>query len=79
MTLLDTGLVDQFVQVARFLIAHPFSLSESGWALLGLFVQNLDGTITSLQVAQGKRNQAMSKKEDHEQWVSQLQAHQLKF
>ncbi len=31
------GLVDQFQQVARFLIANPSSLSESGKALLGLF------------------------------------------
>ena len=52
MILLDTGLVDQFVQMARFLIVNPSSLSESGRALLRLFVQNLDGTISSLQEAQ---------------------------
>jgi hypothetical protein len=50
--LLDIGLVDQFVQMARFLIANPSSLSESGRALLGLFVQNLDGTISSLHEGQ---------------------------
>lgn len=49
--LLDSALINQFVQVAQFLIAYSSSLSENGRALLGLFVQNLDGTITSLQAA----------------------------
>uniref|UniRef100_A0A2N9HXF3 Aminotransferase-like plant mobile domain-containing protein n=1 Tax=Fagus sylvatica TaxID=28930 RepID=A0A2N9HXF3_FAGSY len=40
-------------------------------------IDYLDSTITSLQAAQDKKNQATSKKEDHEQRVSQLQAHQL--
>uniref|UniRef100_A0A2N9G039 Uncharacterized protein n=1 Tax=Fagus sylvatica TaxID=28930 RepID=A0A2N9G039_FAGSY len=73
--LLDTGLVDQFQQVARFLIANPSALSESGKALLGLFVQNLDRTIFNLQADQEKRNQAISQEADHEQRVSRLQAH----
>ena len=64
--LLDAGLVDQFQQVARFLIANPFALSESGRALLGLFMQNLDSTISNLQTAQVKRNQAISQEADHE-------------
>jgi hypothetical protein len=64
--LLDAGLVDQFQQVARFLIANPFALSESGRALLGFFVQNLDSTISNLQTAQVKRNQAISQEADHE-------------
>jgi hypothetical protein len=75
--LLDIGLLDQFIQVARFLITNPFSLSESGRALLGLFVQNLDGTISNLQAAQDKRNQATIQEEEHEQQVSRLQAYQL--
>jgi hypothetical protein len=75
--LLDVGLVDQFLQVARFLIANPSALSESGRALLGLFVRNLDSTISNLQTAQEKKNQAISQEADHEQRVSRLQAHQL--
>lgn len=75
--LLDAGLVDQFQQVARFLIANPSALSESGRALLGLFMQNLDSTIPSLQATKEKRNQAISQEANHEQRVSRLQAHQL--
>jgi hypothetical protein len=52
--------------VARFLIANPSSLSESGMALMGLFVQNLDDTISNLQAAQDKRNQTTSQEEEHE-------------
>jgi hypothetical protein len=58
--LLDASLVDQFLQVTRLMIANPFALSESGRALLGLFVQNLDSTISNVQIAQEKRNQAIS-------------------
>ena len=77
LVLLDASLVDQFRQVARFLTAHSSVLSESGRALLGLFVQNLDSTISNLQVAQEKRNRAISQEADHKQKVSQLQAHHL--
>jgi DNA repair ATPase RecN len=44
---------------------------------LGLFVQNLDNTISNLQAAQEKRNRATSQEADHKQRVSKLQAHQL--
>ena len=44
---------------------------------MGLFVQNLDNTISNLQAAQEKRNQATSQEADHKQRVSKLQAHQL--
>ena len=63
--------------MARFLTAHPSALSESGRALLGLFVQNLDITVSNLQTAQEKRNQAISQEVDHKQRVSRLKAHQL--
>uniref|UniRef100_A0A2N9GJR0 RNA-directed DNA polymerase n=1 Tax=Fagus sylvatica TaxID=28930 RepID=A0A2N9GJR0_FAGSY len=67
LVLLDASLVDQFRQVARFLTAHSFVLSESGRALLGLFVQNLDNTISNLQATQEKRNRATSQEADHKQ------------
>jgi predicted translin family RNA/ssDNA-binding protein len=44
---------------------------------LGLFVQNLDSTVSNLQAAQEKRNRAISQEVDHKQRVSKLQAHQL--
>jgi hypothetical protein len=56
LVLLDATLVDQFQQVARFFTTHSSALSEGGRALLGLFVQNLDSTISNLQAAQEKRN-----------------------
>jgi hypothetical protein len=77
LVLLDATLVDQFQQVARFLTAHSSVLNEGGRALLGLFVQNLDNTISNLQAAQEKRNRATSQEADHKQRVSKLQAHQL--
>jgi hypothetical protein len=48
LVLLDASLVDQFQQVAQFFTTHSSALSESGRALLGLFVQNLDSTISNL-------------------------------
>ena len=63
--------------MARFLTTHPFALSESGKALLGLFVQNLDNIVSNLQTAQEKRSRAISQEADHKQRVSMLQAHQL--
>ncbi len=72
---LDASLVDQFLQVARLLTTHSSVLSEDGRALLGLFVQNLDSTISNLQAAQEKRNRATSQEADHKQRVSKLQAH----
>ena len=51
LVLLDDTLVDQFQQVARFFTTHSSILSEGGRALLGLFVQNLDNTISNLQAA----------------------------
>ena len=51
LVLLDASLVDQFQQVARLLTTHSSILSEGGKALLGLFVQNLDSTISNLQAA----------------------------
>jgi hypothetical protein len=48
LVLLDASLVDQFKQVAQFFTTHSSALSESGRALLGLFVQNLDSTISNL-------------------------------
>ena len=75
--LLDATLVYQFRQVARFLTAYSSVLSESDKAFLGLFVQNLDNTISNLQAAQKKINQATSQEADHKQKVSQLQAHHL--
>ena len=75
--LLDTSLVDQFQQVARFFTTHSSVLNEGGRALLGLFVQNLDNTISNIQAAQEKRNRATSQEADHKQRVSQLQAHEL--
>ena len=77
LVLLDANLVDQFHQVARFFTTHSSALSESGRALLGLFVQNLDSTIFNLQVAQEKRNRATCQEAEHKQRVSKLQAHQL--
>ena len=77
LVLLDATLVDQFRQVARFLIAYSSVLSESGRVLLGLFVQNLDSTISNLQAAQEKRNRATSQEANHKQKVSKLQAHHL--
>ena len=77
MVLLDASLVDQFQQVARFLTTHSSALSESGRALLGLFVQNLDSTVSNLQAAQEKKNRAISQDADPKQRVYQLQAHQL--
>uniref|UniRef100_A0A2N9EGB3 Uncharacterized protein n=1 Tax=Fagus sylvatica TaxID=28930 RepID=A0A2N9EGB3_FAGSY len=38
---------------------------------------NIDGTISNLQAAQEKRNQATSQEAEHEQRVSRLHAHQL--
>ena len=75
LVLLDVSLVDQFQQMAQFFTTHSFALSESGRTLLGLFVQNLDNTISNLQAAQEKRNQATSQEADHKQRVSKLQAH----
>ena len=75
--LLDASLVDQFQQVARFFTTYFSALGESGRALLGLFVQNLNSTISNLQVTQEKRNRATSQEADHKQRVSKLQAHQL--
>ena len=75
--LLDTTLVDQFQQVARFFTTHSSVLNEGGRALLGLFVQNLDNTISNIQAAQEKRNRATSQEADYKQGVSKLQAHQL--
>jgi predicted RNase H-like nuclease (RuvC/YqgF family) len=46
---------------------------------LGLFVQNLDNTISNLQAAQEKRDRATSQEADHKQKVSKLQAHHLDF
>uniref|UniRef100_A0A2N9H3D1 Aminotransferase-like plant mobile domain-containing protein n=1 Tax=Fagus sylvatica TaxID=28930 RepID=A0A2N9H3D1_FAGSY len=77
LVILDVNLVDQFHQVVRFFTAHSSALSESGKPLLGLFVQNLDSTISNLQAAQEKRNRATSQEADHKQRVSKLQAHQL--
>ena len=65
LVLLDASLVDQFRQVAQFLTAHSFVLSESGRALLSLFVQNSDNTISNLQATQEKRNRATSQEADH--------------
>ena len=75
--LLDTTLVDQFQQVARFFTTHSSVLNEGGRALLGLFVQNLDNTISNIQAAQEKRNRATNQEADHKQRVFKLQAHQL--
>jgi flagellar motility protein MotE (MotC chaperone) len=77
LVLLDAASVDQFRQVARLLTIHSSVLNESGRALLGQFVQNLDNTISNLQAAQEKRNRATSQEANHKQRVSQLQAHQL--
>jgi DNA repair ATPase RecN len=77
LVLLDATLVDQFQQVARFFTTHSSALSESGRALLGLFVQNLDSTISNLQAAQEKINRATNHEANHKQRVSKLQAHQL--
>uniref|UniRef100_A0A2N9FED4 Aminotransferase-like plant mobile domain-containing protein n=1 Tax=Fagus sylvatica TaxID=28930 RepID=A0A2N9FED4_FAGSY len=52
-------------------------LFEGGRALLGLFVQNLDSTISNLQAAQEKRSQATSQEANHKHRVSKLQAHHL--
>ena len=65
LVLLDATLVDQFQQVGRFFTTHSSVLSEGGRALLGLFVQNLDNTISNLQAAQEKRDRATSQKADH--------------
>ena len=40
-------------------------------------MQNLDSTISNLQAAQEKRNQATNEEANHKQRVSKLQAHQL--
>jgi hypothetical protein len=56
LVLLDATLVDQFRRVARLLTTQSSVLSEGGRALLGLFVQNLDSTISNLQAAQEKRS-----------------------
>jgi hypothetical protein len=77
LVLLDASLVDQFQQVAPFFTTHSSALSESGKALLGLFVQNLDSIISNLQAAQEKRNRAANQEADHKQRVSKLQAHQF--
>ena len=77
LVLLDASLVDQFQQVASFFTTHSSALSESGKALLGLFMQNLDSIISNLQATQEKRNRAANQKADHKQRVSKLQAHQF--
>ena len=48
LVLLDATLVYQFQQVARFFTIHSCVLSEGGKGLLGLFVQNLNNTISNL-------------------------------
>jgi hypothetical protein len=77
LVLLDATLVDQFQQVPRFFTTHSSILSEGGKALLGLFLQNLDNTISNLQATQEKRYRATSQEADHKQRVSKLQAHHL--
>ena len=44
---------------------------------MGLFVQNLDNTISNLQAAQEKRNRVASQEVDHKQRISKLKTHQL--
>ena len=63
--------------MARLLTTQSFVISEGGRALLGLFVQNLDGTISNLQATQEKRSRPTSQEADHKHKVSKLQAHQL--
>ena len=77
LVLLDATSVDQFQQVPRFFTTHSSILSKGGKALLGLFLQNLDNTISNLQATQEKRYRATSQEADHKQRVSKLEAHQL--